>query len=207
MKRTLPLAIALIAVLAASAAPAAPALTPAHRAWLEEVTPIITKVEREVFIEAQDRRRAGQVHPVLLAPAGPASGHSGERVLQGLHGTGPLRRPVFRDRLVPARLSDGTGLLSISSSGSPSSGTSSRRNPSSGRWSCGSTRARRLTACPPTSTSSSTSPRGSGTTACITPGSRGPRSWSSPTSAPGRPPGTPPQRFFGKRTPSWRRPP
>ena len=51
MKRTLPLAIALIAVLAASAAPADPALTPAHRAWLEEVTPIITKVEREVFLK------------------------------------------------------------------------------------------------------------------------------------------------------------
>lgn len=51
MKRILSLAIALIAVLAASAAPADPALTPAHRAWLEEVTPIITKVEREVFLK------------------------------------------------------------------------------------------------------------------------------------------------------------
>ena len=45
-----------------------------------------------------------------------------------------------------------------------------------------------------TSTSSSTSPRGSGITASITPGSRGPRSWSSPTSAPGRSTGKRPPR-------------
>jgi GWxTD domain-containing protein len=50
MKRTFPLAVVLLAGFLTSAGPADVALSPAHRAWLEEVTPIITKTEREVFL-------------------------------------------------------------------------------------------------------------------------------------------------------------
>ncbi len=50
MKRTL-LAIVLLSGLQAFAGSANQALSPAHQAWLEEVTPIITKAERGVFLK------------------------------------------------------------------------------------------------------------------------------------------------------------
>ncbi len=51
MKRILPLAVVLLAGFLAAAGSAADALSPAQRSWLEEVTPILTKTEREVFLK------------------------------------------------------------------------------------------------------------------------------------------------------------
>jgi len=51
MKRILPLTVVLLAGFLASAGSAAESLSPPHRAWLDEVTPIITRTEREVFIK------------------------------------------------------------------------------------------------------------------------------------------------------------
>ncbi len=51
MKIVFPAAAFLLAGLLVSAGPASVALAPAHQAWLEEVTPIITKTERDVFLK------------------------------------------------------------------------------------------------------------------------------------------------------------
>ena len=51
MKKVFPVAAFLLAGLLVSAGPASVALAPAHQSWLEEVTPIITKTERDVFLK------------------------------------------------------------------------------------------------------------------------------------------------------------
>jgi len=53
MKKTAPLALALAALLAGSALAAAEKITPDLQRWLEDVSPIITKTEREVFAKLQ----------------------------------------------------------------------------------------------------------------------------------------------------------
>ena len=51
IKKAFPLAAVLLAGFLASAGRATDVLSPGHQAWLEEVTPIITKIERDVFVK------------------------------------------------------------------------------------------------------------------------------------------------------------